>query len=277
MSEKLDDLVAGWPVDNVAAAVVSLTGTIATGGDQHWATRIASVSKVITALAALVAVEEGSISLDEPAGRPGATVRHLLAHAAGYDFDSPRMAADVETRRVYSNVGIEVFVEHLEAATAMPVAEYVSLAVFEPLGMTRSELKVSAAHGVHSTVADLVRFASELLAPTLVSSETLAEMTSVQFPELGGVLPGFGRFEPNPWGVGAEIKGDKSPHWAGSLTSARTFGHFGGSGSLFWVDPERRLACVALTDREFGPWAAEAWPRFSDEVVRRFAGSPPGR
>jgi CubicO group peptidase (beta-lactamase class C family) len=276
MSESLEDLLDGWPVDTAAAAVVSGEGVVAEGGDQHWVTRLASISKVITAFAALVAVEEGSISLDEPAGRPGSTVRHLLAHAAGYDFDSPRLAADVGVRRVYSNVGIEMFVDHLEASTAMSVAEYMHLAVFEPLGMTGSELRGPAAHGVHSTVADLARFASELLAPTLVSSNTLAEMTSVQFPELGGVLPGFGRFEPNPWGVGAEIKGAKSPHWAGSLTSAATFGHFGGSGTLLWVDPERRLACVALTDRDFGPWAVEAWPPFSDAVVRRFAGSPPG-
>lgn len=250
---------------------------IARGGDQRWVTRIASISKVVTAFAALVAVEEGSISLDEPAGRQGSTVRHLLAHAAGYAFESPRPVADVGVRRVYSNVGIEVFVDHLEASTAMAVAEYIEGAVFEPLGMGDSELRGSAAHDVHSTVADLARFASELQDPRLVSSDTLAEMTTVQFPELGGVLPGFGRFEPNPWGVGAEIKGDKNPHWSGSLTSAGTFGHFGGSGTLFWVDPERRLACVALTDRTFGPWAVEAWPRFSDEVVRRFASSPPGR
>ena len=277
MSETLDDLLAGWPVDTVAAAVVSGADVIARGGDQRWVTRIASISKVVTAFAALVAVEEGSLSLDEPAGRPGATVRHLLAHAAGYAFDSPRPVADVGVRRVYSNVGFEVFVEHLEASTAMAVAQYIDGAVFEPLGMVDSELRGSAAHDVHGTVADLARFASELQAPTLVSSDTLAEMTTVQFPELGGVLPGFGRFEPNPWGVGAEIKGDKSPHWSGSLTSAGTFGHFGGSGTLFWVDPERRLACMALTDRDFGPWAVEAWPRFSDEVVRRFSGSPPGR
>jgi CubicO group peptidase (beta-lactamase class C family) len=276
MSESLGDLLGGWPVDTAAAAVVSGASIVAEGGHQHWVTRIASISKVITAFAALVAVEEGSISLDEPAGRPGSTVRHLLAHAAGYDFDSPRMAADVGVRRVYSNVGIEMFVDHLESSTAMSMAEYMHIAVFEPLGMADSELKGSAAHGVRSTVADLARFAAELLAPTLVSSSTLAEMTSVQFPELGGVLPGFGRFEPNPWGVGAEIKGDKSPHWSGSLTSAGTFGHFGGSGTLLWVDPERRLACVALTDRDFGPWAVEAWPPFSDEVVRRFAGPPPG-
>ena len=47
----------------------------------------ASVTKPATALAVLVAVEEGSLALDEPAGPPGSTVRHLLAHASGLGPD----------------------------------------------------------------------------------------------------------------------------------------------------------------------------------------------
>lgn len=275
--DPLDSLLADWPVDMVAAAVVRDGGLVAAGGDLDWSTRIASISKVITAYAALVAVEEGSIGLDEPAGRPGATVRHLLAHAAGYDFDGPRIVADVGARRVYSNVGIEVFAEHLEAATGMTVADYIAEAVFHPLAMTRSRLAGSPAHAVHSTVRDLVAFASEAMSPTLVGPATHAEMTSVQWPELGGVLPGVGRFEPNPWGIGAEIKGTKQPHWSGSLTSPRTYGHFGGAGTLFWVDPVAGVACIAVTNRDFGSWSMEAWPPFGDEVIRRYGDARPGR
>jgi CubicO group peptidase (beta-lactamase class C family) len=92
-------------------------------------------------------------------------------------------------------------------------------------------------------------------------------MTSVQFPGLDGVLPDFGRFTPMDWGLGVEIKGTKSPHWSGALTSPRTFGHFGGSGTFLWVEPDRRVACACLTTREFGEWAKEAWPRLSDAVL----------
>jgi CubicO group peptidase (beta-lactamase class C family) len=92
-------------------------------------------------------------------------------------------------------------------------------------------------------------------------------MTSVQFPGLDGVLPDFGRFRPMDWGLGVEIKGGKHPHWTGTLTSPRTFGHFGGSGTFLWVDPERGLALACLTTRDFGPWAKVAWPRLSDAVV----------
>ena len=93
----------------------------------------------------------------------------------------------------------------------------------------------------------------------------------VQFPGLDGVLPDFGRFSPLDWGLGVELKGDKAPHWSGSRTSAATFGHFGGSGTFLWVDPERELACAVLTGREFGDWAKDAWPRLSDAVLEELA------
>jgi CubicO group peptidase (beta-lactamase class C family) len=47
-----------------------------------------SVSKLLAGLAALVAVEEGAVDLDEPAGPDGSTVRHLFAHTSGPVFDA---------------------------------------------------------------------------------------------------------------------------------------------------------------------------------------------
>ena len=88
------------------------------------------------------------------------------------------------------------------------------------------------------------RSAAKTLAPTLIAPETLAEATTVQFPGLDGVLPGFGRQSPNDWGLGFELRNGKSPHWTGSRNSARTYGHFGskpGTATFLWVDPERRL------------------------------------
>ena len=131
----------------------------------------------------------------------------------------------------------------------------------------KAVLRGSPAAGLHGTLEDLVLLARELLAPTLVAPETFAEATSVQFPGLAGVIPDLGRFDPNDWGLGFELKGSKQPHFSGTLTSPRTFGHWGGSGTFVWVDPERELALGVLTDLEFGDWAKEAWPRFSDAVV----------
>ena len=134
-----------------------------------------------------------------------------------------------------------------------------------------AELHDSAAAGLHGTLDDLVLLGRELLAPSLVAPETFSEATSVQFPGLAGVIPDLGRFDPNDWGLGFELKDGKRPHFSGTLTSARTFGHWGGSGTFIWVDPERSLALGVLTDLEFGEWAKEAWPPFSDAVVSEAA------
>jgi CubicO group peptidase (beta-lactamase class C family) len=100
-----------------------------------------------------------------------------------------------------------------------------------------------------------------------VAAETLAEATVVQFPGLVGILPGFGRMTPNDWGLGFELRDDKSPHWTGASNAPSTFGHFGRSGTFLWVDPEAGVACACVTTREFGDWAKQAWPALADAVL----------
>jgi CubicO group peptidase (beta-lactamase class C family) len=129
----------------------------------------------------------------------------------------------------------------------------------------------SAAAGAVSTCADMARFAAELQAPQLLAPAILAEAIQVAYTGLDGVLPGYGMQRPNDWGLGVELKGHKSPHWTGSRNSPGTFGHFGQSGTFLWVDPAAGLACIALTDRDFGPWAREAWPPFTDGVLAELA------
>ena len=260
--------VDGWEAENAAVAVLGLQGEFGSRGDRDRVYRLASVTKLMTALACLVAAEEGVVDLDEPAGPPGSTIRHLLAHASGLPFDpgGPPIAKP-GTRRIYSNAGFEVLAEAVAARAEMPFADYLRAGVFEALGLTHTELRGTPAAGVRAPLEDVLRFARELLAPTLVSAETLAEATSVQFPGLAGVLPGIGRYDPLDWGLGFELKDPKEPHWSGSRTSPRAFGHFGGSGTFLWVDPGPGIACACLTDREFGAWALEAWPRLSDAVL----------
>lgn len=260
------DPFAGWAAGRAGAAVVSPAGVDAAGDVGH-AFRIASVTKLLTAYAVLVAVEEGSVALDEPAGHPGCTVRHLLAHAGGYAFDGTDPIAAPGRTRIYSNTGFDVLAAHVEERTGIAFAIYLHDAVIEPLGLAATELRGSPAYGVWSTVDDLAGFAGELLAPRLVAAETLTEATHVQFPGLAGVLPGVGRQDPCDWGLGFELKDGKVPHWTGTRNSPATFGHFGGAGTFLWVDPVVEVALVGLTDREFGPWALEAWPALSDAVL----------
>jgi CubicO group peptidase (beta-lactamase class C family) len=258
--------IDSWGAAHAAACVLRGGEVIATRGPNDLQLRWASVTKLPTALAALVAAEEGVIDLDEPAGPEGSTVRHLLAHASGLPFEGAEPIAKPEQRRIYSNTGFEVLAEHVAAAAEMPFPEYLHAAVLQPLGID-AELRGSAASELHGTLDDLMRFARELQSPTLIAHETFAEATSVQFPGLGGVLPGFGRWDPNDWGLGFELRDAKARHWTGTRNSPRTFGHFGGSGTFLWVDPDAGLACALLTDREFDDWALEAWPRLSDAVL----------
>ncbi|MDT0266784.1 serine hydrolase domain-containing protein [Streptomyces sp. DSM 44915] len=265
-------LVDSWPVETVATGVVLADGTPAGWrGPVERPFPLASVTKPLAAYAALIAVEEGAIELAEPAGPEGSTVRHLLAHASGLAFDEPRVMAPPGERRLYSNAGFDALGDHIAKATGMPFAEYLRQAVCEPLGMTGTELPGSPAKDGVSTVADLIRFGAELLRPRLLAPETLAEATAVVFPGLNGVLPGFGHMRPNDWGLGFSLRGHKSPHWTGARSSPRTFGHFGQSGTFLWVDPDAGAACATLTDRVFGPWAAAAWPPFTDAVLAELA------
>src|SRR5271165_2366019 len=270
-----------WPVGTVSAAVLTgdrtgppgLAGTVGPLGRRFpWA----SVTKLCTALAALVAIEERTVSLDDPAGPPGSTVAHLLAHASGLG-PLGEVLAEPGRRRIYSNAGFDVVAEVVAARAEMPFARYLTEAVLEPLGMTGAGLAADAspAAGMYGTVLDLVALGRELLAPRVVDPATLERATSVAFPGVSGVLPGFGRQDPCDWGLGFEIKGTKSPHWTGSANSPATFGHFGQSGGFLWVDPEADVACCVLTDRLFGPWAARAWPRLADDVLAET--SPVGR
>ncbi|HEY2724251.1 MAG TPA: serine hydrolase domain-containing protein [Pseudonocardiaceae bacterium] len=264
--------VKEWPATTVAVAVVDGSGAVlGRHGPPDHPFQLASVTKLLSAYAVLLAVEEGALEWDRPAGPEGATVRHLIAHTSGLAFDSDRVSAAPGTKRIYSNTGFGVLADTVRDATGIEFADYLAEGVFQPLGMTASRLEGSAGAGGVSTCADLTRFAAELQAPTLLAPQTLAEATQVAYPGLDGVVPGFGMQRPNDWGLGFEIRDGKSPHWTGANSSPRTFGHFGQSGTFLWVDPAAGAACVALTDREFEQWAKDAWPAFTDRVLAELA------
>jgi CubicO group peptidase (beta-lactamase class C family) len=267
------DLLDDWPVPNVAAAVVGPSGVLATHGDTEHVFELASVTKLLVARAAQIAIEEGAIDLDTAAGPSGSTVRHLLAHASGLAMQSNDTLAWPGTRRVYSNYGFAVLAETMQQASGIEFGRYLTEAVFEPLGMTATRLDggtQAAGSGATSTVADLAVFAADLLSPVMVSAQMHAEAIAVQFPGLDGVLPGYGVQRPNDWGLGFELRDAKSPHWTGANNSADTYGHFGQSGTFIWADPAAKLALVVLTDRDFGDWALPLWPALSDQVLSEY-------
>ena len=270
----LDDVLAridDWGVDHAAAAVVGPPGVVATRGDAARSFRWASVTKLATALTVLIAADRALLDLDEPAGPPGATVRHLLAHASGLPFEGRDPIAAPGTRRIYSNPGFDALGALVGERADTTFEAAIAAWLLGPLGMAGTTLLERPSQGLHGPLADLAGLAGELLRPTLVPEAALATARSVAFPGLVGMLPGVGRFDPLDWGLGFELHDGKAPHWMGERNSPSAFGHFGGSGTFLWVDPVADLALVALTDLEYGPWALEAWPVFSDAVLEAAA------
>jgi CubicO group peptidase (beta-lactamase class C family) len=135
-----------------------------------------SMTKIVTATAAMQLAEGGRLGLDDPitryvpafpARRHGkvATVRHLLSHSAGLSNPLPvrwvhpphedgpepdellarlprrhrRLKRAPGTRAHYSNVGFLLLGEVIAAASGRPYRDYVREQVLAPLGMTRTD------------------------------------------------------------------------------------------------------------------------------------------
>ncbi|MGB1503409.1 MAG: serine hydrolase domain-containing protein, partial [Ilumatobacteraceae bacterium] len=175
------DRVTSWPVPHSAAAIVrssngSTPATYSTVGETDRSFRLASLTKTVTGLTALIACEEGSLRLDDvvdPAMcsaslHEGTTLRHLLTHASGLPFDGAAPIAALGRRRIYSNTGIEMVAELITASTGIAFGDYLNEAVIEPLGMTSTELRGSPAFGMWSTIDDMALLLSEYLQPSLI-------------------------------------------------------------------------------------------------------------
>ena len=257
------------PLPSFDAALVLRVGgdVVYSHGDTGRVFPLASVTKPIVAWSVLVAVERGLISLDDPAGPEGATVRHLLAHASGLPFEGRRPVAAPGKRRIYSNEGFDVLGEVVAEASGMGVAQWVRQTVFDPLGMGSADIPGSPAHAGVASAFDVSLFGAELARPTLVSAPLAALAGLSQFPTLAGVVPGYGRVTPCPWGLGVEIRGDKSPHWTAPDASPRTIGHFGQSGSFVWADRDLGASAAFVGAEPFGPWHRDNWPALNASLL----------
>jgi CubicO group peptidase (beta-lactamase class C family) len=265
MMRTAEDLLGEWPVDHAAFCASRFDGSdqICFGDVDH-IFALASVTKLFTALVTHIAVEEGTVALGDTTPT-GEAIDDLLAHASGLGPDGDILAAK-RSRRIYSNAGYEQLAAEVQRGADMSFDDYWTEAL-APLGVDSLVLEGSAAHGAFGSVTDVHLGLRALAEPGLISAETIAALRTPHCAQLTGVLPGFGRQSPNPWGLGPEIRGTKSPHWTGANNSEATYGHFGASGTFCWIDPVAGVALSALSDRPFGEWSTQHWPRLSDEVL----------
>lgn len=188
----MEQLVDGPELSAAAASVVQGDQIVWSAGfgvrhpdmggtvDEHTRFRVASVTKMMTAMAALALVDDGSFDLDAPMsgllppfGDPnhpewiaGMTTRQLLSHQAGLldylTLDGPRdddalanavlgplftqvpFLVEPGVMWNYSNANYSVAGMAVEQAAGMPYRAVVQQRVFDPLGMDRSTFDVDA-------------------------------------------------------------------------------------------------------------------------------------
>lgn len=257
-------LAVGWPGEPAVVVSAWRDGewqTLAACGDLDAVRPWASVTKLMTGLCAAIDVEAGRATLDDAVGPEGSTLAHLLSHSSGlgFEFGDPTSAPGL--KRVYSNYGVDLAAQYLAGTD---VATWLSSRVATPLELRSTRLVGRASEGLEGSTNDLATFARQWVTPTLIPASRRDQTVRAFLPELSGVVPGWGRFSPCPWGLGPELRGEKS-HWMGEWPPS-SVGHFGRSGSMVLVNADEGIVLVATTTVEFGAWAHELWPAWTTRV-----------
>ena len=213
----------------------------------------------------LVAAEEGIVDLDEAAGPPGATLRHLLAHASGLPFEAGAPIAQPGTRRIYSNYGFEVAAALVAERAEMPFADYFAVGVG---GNRRRAATARRARASKDRSTDLLALARELPgADAHRAPRRSPRRARCSSPGSSACCPASA-VRSRTTGASASSSATGSRRTGPDRGTRRlTFGHFGRSGTFLWVDPEAGIALACLTDLDFGDWAVDAWPRLADAVL----------
>jgi CubicO group peptidase (beta-lactamase class C family) len=260
-----NSLVDGWP-GAPAVVVVKLDGgvihRVAQAGDLEDVRPWASVSKMAVSLAFGVESDWDLHAFDEPAGPHGATIANLLSHSSGLGLEEGDAVVDVAVKRIYSNYGVDLATQAILGEHS--AESWLERRLFTPFGMSTTRLEGRPSSGVVGSTNDLVRMAVAWLRPDAISRETRNYLIAPYAPQLSGIVPGFGRFTPCPWGLGPEVQGEKH-HWMGDWPSA-SFGHFGQSGSLFLLNADEQIAVVATSTEPFGAWAVKLWPEWTSAM-----------
>ena len=269
---------------------------------------LASLTKPLVGAACMVALEEGLLDLDAEVRDGFALRHLLSHCAglpeAGLRWQEPP-EFEPGTQRWYSNAGYVQAARLLEAASGMTCAAYLHEAVLAPLAMDAS-LGLAPAEaprtarvwqsgrygddelfnserfrrdgppqgGGFATARAYGKLLSCLLAGgtadggALLAEETVEEMLAPQFGPLPGGVNGVGEWPDLCWGLGFDVRGRREPHWAGPSLGPRTASHFGASGTLAWLDPDRGLGLVALANRgSYSGWWREPWAALGSAVT----------
>ena len=263
------------PFPHAIAAVRANGEVVWSQGDVAQVFPLASVTKIITAMATLSAVQDGILDLPDVVGADAAgrqySVAHLLSHSSGLaqEGDGGDFRDAPGRRRIYSNQGFEVLGSYLQKKVGVPNTRWIDQTVAAPLGMRATTVPRSPASSGFGNAIDMTLLIEELLHPALLTPKSHSALATTVLPGLRGILPGYGMQSDNAWGLGAEVKAQKTPHWTPPEASAQTFGHFGMSGSFVWVDPKRGIGATFLGSQPFGQWHKDNWPAVGSRILHQ--------
>lgn len=184
-----------------------------------------------------------------------------------------------DERAFYTDLGMILFAECLVALSGLPLATLAWRQVYEPLQMrdtfyrpARTDLYriapteldrnfrkrlvhgevhdenayvldgVAGQAGLFSTIEDVARFARAMLRGRFGQSDFLPEAVVERFTTRRGRPKGSTR------ALGWDTPSEKKSS-AGDLFSRRSFGHTGYTGTSIWIDPERAIFAVLLSNR----------------------------
>jgi CubicO group peptidase (beta-lactamase class C family) len=265
-------LVEGWPgapaiiLFRLKAGNVERVGE---AGDLDQVRPWASVSKMAVALAFGVEVDWDAQRFTQNFGPRGATLANLLSHSSGLGLEEGDPTIPIATKRVYSNFGIDHAVG--VAVKNKEPSQWLEERIFSPFGMETTRLHGRPSADVFGSTEDMATLGVAWLRPDGITKETRDRQIKPYLPDLAGIVPGFGRFTPCPWGLGPEVRGSKR-HWMGDWPPS-SFGHFGQSGSMMLLNVQEQIGLVATSTEAFGPWAVTLWPGWTSAMRQRILSS----
>lgn len=217
------------------------------------------------------------------------------------------------TRVIYSDLNAILLGEIVRRAAGEPLDAFAAREIFVPLGLRQTLFRpprawrsriaptgvwhghpvagevndrnaarlggVAGHAGLFATARDLARFAQFMLrggvlpdGRRLIRAETVRQFTTK--------AADFGhRSEARALGWQAVPTGEETSS-AGTLFGPRSYGHTGWTGTSLWIDPDRRLFVVLLTNRAYAPRARRPFTelkvvrgRVADAAARAHDGS----
>ena len=184
----------------------------------------------------------------------------------------------VGTQAIYSDLGIILLGEIIERVSGRPLDEYLQREVFEPLAMTQTRYNppeewlariaptefdqefrhrlvrgevhdenawvmsgVAPHAGLFSTARDLATFCQFLLNGGIYAHRRLLKRETIERFTRRQDIPDSTR------AIGWDTPSERSS--GGHYLSGRAFGHTGFTGTSIWIDPEKELFVILLTNR----------------------------